>query len=72
MPRQVNRLTARTVQTIARKGRHADGAGLYLEGLREPANDRQMAPIRAGAGREYAVAVHIHPKLRYRPPECEW
>ena len=30
MPRQVNRLTARMVQTIARKGRHADGAGLYL------------------------------------------
>ena len=30
MPRQINRLSARTVQTIARKGRHSDGAGLYL------------------------------------------
>ena len=30
MARQINRLSARTVQTIARKGRHADGAGLYL------------------------------------------
>ncbi|HEY8248407.1 MAG TPA: integrase arm-type DNA-binding domain-containing protein [Hyphomicrobium sp.] len=30
MPRQINRLSSRTVQTIARRGRHADGAGLYL------------------------------------------
>ena len=30
MPRQVNRLNARSVQTIRAKGRHADGSGLYL------------------------------------------
>ncbi len=30
MARQVNRLTARTVQTISKVGRHPDGNGLYL------------------------------------------
>ena len=30
MPRQINRLNARSVQTIRAKGRHADGGGLYL------------------------------------------
>ena len=30
MPRQVNRLNARAVATIAKCGRHADGHGLYL------------------------------------------
>ena len=30
MPRQINRLNARKVQTLAKIGRHADGGGLYL------------------------------------------
>jgi len=30
MPREVNKLSARTVQTVTKKGRHADGGGLYL------------------------------------------
>ena len=30
MARQINRLNARSVQTIRTKGRHADGGGLYL------------------------------------------
>jgi hypothetical protein len=30
MPRQINRLNARQVQTLTRPGRHADGGGLYL------------------------------------------
>jgi integrase len=30
MPRPVNRLSARTVATLKKPGRHADGAGLYL------------------------------------------
>ena len=30
MARQVNRLSARTVATLTKPGRHADGAGLYL------------------------------------------
>jgi integrase len=30
MPRQINRLSARTVQTLLKPGRHADGNGLYL------------------------------------------
>jgi len=30
MARQINRLNARSVQTIRGKGRHADGGGLYL------------------------------------------
>lgn len=30
MPRSTNRLTARTVSTITKPGRHADGNGLYL------------------------------------------
>ncbi len=31
MGRQVNRLTARSVMTERRPGRHADGSGLYLD-----------------------------------------
>lgn len=30
MPRQINRLNARRVQTLTKIGRHADGGGLYL------------------------------------------
>ncbi len=30
MPRQINRLNARKVQTLTKIGRHADGGGLYL------------------------------------------
>jgi integrase len=30
MPRQINKLSARSVKTITKIGRHADGAGLYL------------------------------------------
>jgi hypothetical protein len=30
MARKINRLNARTVATIAKHGRHADGGGLYL------------------------------------------
>ena len=30
MARQINRLTARRVQTLSQPGRHADGGGLYL------------------------------------------
>ena len=30
MARKINRLNARTVATIEKPGRHADGAGLYL------------------------------------------
>src|SRR3954452_9290874 len=30
MGREINRLTARRVQTLAQPGRHADGGGLYL------------------------------------------
>lgn len=30
MPRQINRLNARKVQTLMKTGRHADGGGLYL------------------------------------------
>lgn len=30
MARRINRLTARTVETVSRSGRHADGDGLYL------------------------------------------
>src|SRR5215204_7172206 len=30
MARQVNRLSARTVSTVTKPGRHADGNGLYL------------------------------------------
>jgi integrase len=30
MARKINRLTARTVATISKRGRHADGGGLYL------------------------------------------
>jgi len=30
MARQVNRLSARTVTTVSKPGRHADGNGLYL------------------------------------------
>ena len=30
MARQINRLSARRVQTLADPGRHADGGGLYL------------------------------------------
>jgi hypothetical protein len=28
--RQINRLSARTVETLSKPGRHADGGGLYL------------------------------------------
>jgi integrase len=31
MPRQINRLTAKTVATLREPGMHADGAGLYLK-----------------------------------------
>src|SRR5580704_7574645 len=30
MARQINRLSARTVTTLTKPGRHADGGGLYL------------------------------------------
>ena len=30
MARQINRLSARAVQTLTARGRHADGGGLYL------------------------------------------
>jgi integrase len=30
MPRQINKLSARTVATLTRPGRHSDGGGLYL------------------------------------------
>jgi hypothetical protein len=30
MPRQINKLSARTAATLKNKGRHSDGGGLYL------------------------------------------
>ena len=31
MPRKINRLSPRAVATITKRGRHADGGGLYLQ-----------------------------------------
>ncbi len=41
MARQVNKLSARTVATLAKRGRHSDGGGLYL--VIEPSGSRRWA-----------------------------
>lgn len=51
MPRQINRLNVRKVQTLTKIGRHADGGGLYLS----IAND---------GGRKWVFLYRRHGRLR--------
>jgi len=51
MPRQIKRLNARKVQTLAKIGRHADGGGLYLS-------------IAKDGGRKWVFLYRQHGRLR--------
>src|SRR6516165_7936330 len=41
MPRQINKLSARTVATLAKSGRHSDGGGLYLSISKDGSSERR-------------------------------
>jgi integrase len=49
--REINRLSARTVQTLQRPGRHADGNGLYLV-------------VREGGAKSWCLILNINGKRR--------
>jgi integrase len=51
MARAINRLSARTVQTLQRPGRHADGNGLYLV-------------VREGGAKSWSLILNINGKRR--------
>lgn len=51
MARAVNRLTARSVQTIAKAGRHADGDGLYLV-------------VDDGGAKRWSLLIAVHGRRR--------
>lgn len=51
MARAVNRLTARSVQTITRPGRHADGDGLYLV-------------VDDGGAKRWSLLIAVHGRRR--------
>jgi hypothetical protein len=55
MAHQVNRLTARTVETAAKPGLYADGAGLYLRVGRGGAKSWCLRYMLAGKSREMGL-----------------
>jgi hypothetical protein len=51
MPRSINRLSARTVSTLAKPGRHSDGGNLYLV-------------VESGGAKRWAFLFRWHGRLR--------
>lgn len=70
--REINRLSARKVQTLAEPGRHADGGGLYL--IVDPSGARRWAFLfRFGGGRrEMGLgSIHAIPLIKAREIAAE-
>ncbi|HMO28892.1 Arm DNA-binding domain-containing protein [Enterovirga sp.] len=55
MAREINRLSARRVQTISEPGRHADGGGLYL--FVEPGGAKRWVMLYHMAGRRREMGL---------------
>lgn len=55
MARQINRLSARTVQTLSEPGRHADGQGLYL--VVDPAGSKRWVAFYQWRGKRREMGL---------------
>lgn len=55
MARQINLLTDRTVKSLTRTGRHADGAGLYL--VVDPSGSKRWVFMSWRGGRQVELGL---------------
>ena len=69
MARQVNKLSARTVATLAKRGRHSDGGGLYL--VIEPSGSRRWAFLFRQNGRLREMGLGAPARSRW-PKHESW